>query len=134
MFVPKKLRFSGLLRLPGNVHLGAALNAAMQLMAHRKAPGAMPQFRRQRIAGGGGLKIYGCGAEGTHRLVIGAPPPLAGRRTRHQLLRQLPLPSQVTDQAPSSGGEILLHLADLYPRIGFVVTNTTRRAERVMTF
>ena len=38
------------------------------------------------------------------------------------------------DQAPSGGGEDRMHPGELYPRVGFIVTNMSRPAERVVMF
>jgi hypothetical protein len=49
-------------------------------------------------------------------------------------LRQLQLPGRVVEPSPPCGAKVERHPGELYPRVGFIVTNMTRPAERVVAF
>src|SRR5206468_7652345 len=50
------------------------------------------------------------------------------------LLRELPLPSAELESAAPGRGEVEWHPGELYPRVGFIVTNLHRPAKKVVAF
>src|SRR4029077_13434433 len=71
-------------------------------------------------------------------LIQDQPPPQAsGGATAAggaPLLFQAQLPGRLMEQAAPSGGQGRVAPRELYPRVGFIVTNLTRPAERVVAF
>ena len=68
---------------------------------------------------------------------IGYPLKRSGRPTTAgsaPLLFQLQLPGRIMEQAATSGGKGRVAPGELYPRVGFIVTNLARPAERVVAF
>ena len=61
-----------------------------------------------------------------------ADPPWAGRRRAAGLLCQLSLPSRELDEARRVVAKVEWHQVEFCPRVGFLVTNLTRPAERVV--
>ncbi len=56
------------------------------------------------------------------------------RRRSAPLLFQLPLPGRLMEQAAPMVAKVEWHPGELYPRVGFIVTNLARPAERVVAF
>jgi hypothetical protein len=73
------------------------------------------------------------GVAGQDRLPLQAP----GRATAAggaPLLCQLSLPSRLMDKAPRVVAKVEWHPGELYPRVGFIVTNLARTVERLVAF